>query len=115
MLSQKYRFHGHGSLRYHYRNGHVVRTKHFMLRITVNKQRTDSRAAVIVSKKIFKAAVRRNRIRRRVYESVRSLWPRLNGTYDLSVTVFSKEVLVLPYDELHAELTRAFEEAQLLA
>lgn len=48
-------------------------------------------AAVVVSKKVHKSAVTRNRIRRRIYEIVRQADSRLTGHKDLVLTVFSEQ------------------------
>ena len=71
MLAFKNRFHGHGSLRYVYRNGKVIRHHQMTLKWTTNPRRKTPRVAVVVGKKIYKGAVGRNRIRRRVYEAMR--------------------------------------------
>lgn len=109
MLAYRYRFHGHSSLRYLYRNGRNYRARHLALRCIANPQRPRPRVAVIVSKKVCKRAWGRNRIRRRVFEIVRHVLPQIPTSYDLSLTVFSAELLTLP----HAELTQ--EVAELLA
>lgn len=75
-----------------------------MLRFTPNKQRLHSRIAVIVSKKVFKAAVKRNRARRRLFEIVRHEFETIDGTFDITFTVFSPEVIVIPHTELRAEV-----------
>lgn len=54
----------------------------------------------MVSKKIYKSAVRRNRIRRRVYEIVRQQLPKIESNRDLVFIVFSAEILTLPNEEL---------------
>ena len=71
MLAQKFRFHGHGSLRYLYKNGDAVRSHLITLKYIANPRRKTSRFTVVVGKKVIKSAVKRNRIRRRVYEVVR--------------------------------------------
>ena len=94
MLSRAHRFHGYGSLRYAYKNGKVVRGAYCSLRYAPNSRRTVYRVAVVVSKKVSKSAVVRNRIRRRIYEIVReSVVPEQN--YDLVFTVFSEQLAVL--------------------
>ena len=75
MIPFKNRFHGHSSLSYVYKNGTAIRSKFMTLKYATNKHRKDSRIAVVVSKKVLKSAVRRNRIRRCVYEYIH---PRLN-------------------------------------
>jgi len=104
MLEKKYRFHGHGSLRYLYKNNHTARSRHFLLRYVANKQRVHSRLTIIVGKKVYKSSAKRNRIRRRVYEAVQKFWPELSQGYDIAITVYSAEVFLLPYEHLVAEI-----------
>lgn len=111
MLAQKNRFHGHGSLRYVYANGDSVRTQKIVVKFTQNLRRTDSRFAVVVSKKVLKSAVGRNRIRRRVYEIIRQELPRFDGTFDVVVMIFHNSVREMPADELRKTLIEIFKEA----
>lgn len=106
MLASKYRFHGHGSLRYLYKNNRTVRSRHFLLRYVANKGRVHSRMTVIIGKKVYKSAAKRNRIRRRVYEVVRHQWSELHQGYDIAITAYSPELLLLPHDQLTAEITQ---------
>lgn len=108
MLSHKFRFHGHGSLRYLYRNGRTARTRSLMLRYSPNKFRVHSRYAVIVAKKIVKAAAKRNRIRRRIYEVVRVHEDMIPEGFDYSITVFSAELLTMPHSDLEREVLDLF-------
>lgn len=105
MLAHKYRFHGHGSLRYLYKNNRTARSRHFLLRYVTNKNRVHSRLTIIVGKKVYKSAARRNRIRRRIYEIMRLHWQDVSQGYDMAITVYSPEVLLLPHQELEQELT----------
>ena len=111
MLAYKNRFHGHGSLRYVYANGESVRTQKIVIKYTKNPHRKESRFAVVVSKKVLKEAVGRNRIRRRVYEIIRHELPRIDGIYDVAVMIFSKEVKDMPQDELRKLITDIFKDA----
>ena len=95
MIAAKYRFHGHGSLNYLFRNGQTARNSRVLVRSVSNKRRETSRAAVIVSKKIAKSAVVRNRIRRRIYEVIRSQWSHIVPQTDFAVTALSAELAVL--------------------
>lgn len=104
MLAHKYRFHGHGSLRYLYKKNHTARSRHFLLRYVTNKNRVHSRLTIIVGKKVYKSSARRNRIRRRVYEILRLHWDEISQGYDMAITVYSPEVLLLPHQELEQEL-----------
>ena len=113
MLAFAYRFHGHGSLRFVYKNGQAIRSHLITIKYTTNPHRKVSRFAVIVSKKVHKSAVGRNRIRRRIYEIIRQEMPKMNGIYDVAVMVFSSEVITMPADELYESVRQLFEQAGL--
>lgn len=113
MLSYAYRFHGHGSLRYVYKNGHAVRSRLVTVKCTKNPYRKTSRFAVVVSKKVHKSAVGRNRIRRRVYEIIRQEIPRITGIHDVAVMIFSGEAITMPHDDLRDAVIQAFDQAGL--
>jgi len=70
MLTLKHRFHGHNSLRFLYQKGRAVYAPKTKLLWLPAKPDT-YRVAIVVSKKVHKSAVVRNRIRRRIYEQVR--------------------------------------------
>lgn len=113
MLSVVHRFHGHGSLRYVYKNGQAVRSRLVTIKYVANPRRSHSRFAVVVSKKVHKSAVGRNRIRRRIYEIVRQELPRLARPHDVAIMVFSSEVIALPAPELTETIRHLFEQADL--
>jgi ribonuclease P protein component len=93
MLSSRFRFHGHGSLRFVYAKGSVSRSKYFICKATVNHRRVEPRIAVVISKKVMKSAVSRNRIRRRLYETIRLELPALHPHSDIVFIVVSPELL----------------------
>lgn len=99
MINRLHRFHGHGSLRYVYQNGQVVRGPLCSLKYVKNDRRKAYRLAVVVSKKVHKSAVRRNRIRRRLYEAVRLQATNI-GPYDMVLSVFHEQIADMPADEL---------------
>jgi len=113
MLSQKYRFHGHGSLRYLYRNGGTVRNRSLLLKYVENKHRANNRIAVVVGKKVAKSAVTRNRIRRRVFEIIRKHLPNIKSHHDLSLTVFTAEFATLPFKDLEQDIITLLSQAHL--
>lgn len=113
MLANRYRFHGHGSLRFVYAKGSVVRSRYFVCKYTNNKHRSEPRIAVVVSKKVIKSAVKRNRIRRRVYEAIRLELPKINKQLDLVIIVVSPELVTLPYDEIQQLIGSSFGQAGL--
>ncbi|HSX23905.1 MAG TPA: ribonuclease P protein component [Candidatus Saccharimonadales bacterium] len=106
MINRAHRFHGHGSLRYVYQHGQTVRGPLTALKFSLNSRRETYRVAVVVSKKVSKSAVVRNRIRRRLYEQVRESEPHIKGPYDMVITVFHEQLAELPADQLQ-RLVRA--------
>jgi len=111
MLGRKNRFHGRASIQRLYKNGKSVRTGALALRYEQNPKRRDYRAAVVVSRKVSKSAVVRNRIRRRIYERVRILSSSFSATYDLTFTVFDEKIATMPPAELDDEVTKLIKKA----
>ena len=113
MISSKYRFHGHNSLRYVYGNGKAVRSQLFTVKYIANTHRKYPRFSVVVSKKVIKSAVGRNRIRRRLYEYLRLHTENLNNIYDIVVICTSAELHTLPYGQISEQLDQLFSKASL--
>lgn len=113
MISNLFRFHGHNSLRYVYGNGKAVRSQLFTVKYVPNTHRPRPRFSVVVSKKVIKSAVGRNRIRRRIYEYVRVNMDRLDGVYDIVIICTSAELRTLPYAHIAEQLDTLFEKASL--
>ena len=105
MLSKIHRFHGHSSLNFVYRKGDTVRSPYCAMRFSKGKYDT-FRVAVVVSKKVAKAAPDRNRIRRRIYEVIRQLAPGLLTNQDIVITVFDDRFLTLSHEELTDSIKR---------
>lgn len=112
MISYLFRFHGHGGLRYVYRNGQVVRGRYITLKYVENR-RAQQRVAVVISKKVLKSAVGRNRIRRRLYEALRMELPMLHQKRDIVVIVGQAEVNDLSGNELTTLLRTMLTQANL--
>jgi ribonuclease P protein component len=102
MISRKHRFHGYNSLRFVYNSGQTVRGPLFAIKSVLNPKRTSFRAAVVVSRKVHKSAVARNRMRRKLYEIVREFEAEITQPHDIVITVFHDAVL----DESHKSLAR---------
>ncbi len=115
MLAQKNRFHGHASLKYVYRNGLVSRSRFFIVRVTVNTRRKAPRCSVVVSKKVLKSAVGRNRIRRRVYHILHEQLVTFDGSQDVVVGVCLSEVAFMDHIELKKQLTQQLKEVSAIA
>lgn len=114
MISKSHRFHGYGSLNFLYRNGRTVRGTLFSLKYTPNPKRQTYRLAVVVSRKVSKSAVLRNRIRRRVYETVRLLEDRIIAPYDLVITVFHEQTAEISDEELGRSIKDQLRQAGVL-
>jgi ribonuclease P protein component len=114
MINFDNRFHGHGSLRFVYKNGEAVRSRLMIIKSIQNKHRHNSRVAIVVSKKVVKGAVRRNRIRRRLYEHIRNKLSQMNGVYDIAVIVLSGELLTLPAHDLSVQVDQLLYQANII-
>jgi ribonuclease P protein component len=115
MISRKNRFHGYNSLRNAYRNGRMARGSLFAVKAVPNPRRSTYRLAVVVSRKVNKSAVARNRIRRRLYEISRQLGPQISQPHDIVITVFHSTVLETPHPELAGQLKKQFKELGLIS
>lgn len=65
-----------------------------------NPRRNHSRVSVVISKKVHKSAVGRNRIRRRVYEVIRPELATFTSNYDITCIIVSGETLALSPEAL---------------
>ena len=112
MLSRKYRFHSRGGVRYTYAHGKTIRTPKMSL-VYNDNSRGFQRFGVVVSKKVEKTAVKRNRIRRRVYEAIRAELPDYNLKRDHIFVVYSKEVITMDFKELRALIHSLLEQSMI--
>lgn len=111
MLAQSHRFHGLSALRPLYKGGRIVRGRSLSMRYQLRKD--DSyRAAVVVSKKVHKSAVVRNRIRRRIYEVLRTEDQQLVRGLDLALYIYAVDFAVLPYDKVRTEVVGLLSKAR---
>ena len=113
MISFENRFHGHSSLNYVYRNGRPIHSHWFIIKTVANKHRKNSRIAVVISKKILKSAVKRNRVRRQVYEYMRLVIPKLDNIYDIAIIVTSGELFTASHDEIFKQLDQLFDQIDI--
>ena len=113
MLASKNRFHGHGSLRFVYSRGKIARSKYFVCKCTSNPRRLEPRVAVVVSKKVIKSAVKRNKVRRRIYEVIRLELLEVIPQTDLVYIVVSPEILTASNQELKESIGRTLQTLNL--
>jgi ribonuclease P protein component len=100
MITRTHRFHGRSSLRFVYQRGQTVRGELLSLRYARNDRQNTYRVAVVVSRKVSKSAVVRNRIRRRLYEILRKNTTHLVEPYDLVFTAYGEGVATLSHATL---------------
>lgn len=113
MIGRSNRFHGRGSIQRLQRSGKSVRFSAFALRYLSNPKRGSYRLAVVVSRKVSKSAVVRNRIRRRVYECVRILYNDLMAPTDLVIVVYDERIAEVSPDRLRADIAKLLKKARL--
>ncbi len=113
MLPKPFRFHGHQSVRRVYQRGKSVRNALGSLHVFLDEKRASVHVAVVVSKKVDKSAVVRNRIRRRIYEIIRLHPEHSNFRHEMVVTVYQQEAATLPHAELEAEVHDLLKKAHL--
>lgn len=102
MISVTHRFHGYNSLRSVYQRGQSVRGSLVGLKFARRSPNRPYRAAIVVSRKVSKSAVVRNRIRRRLYELVRQSSANIDPGTDLIFTVFDEQVADIDRAKLQA-------------
>ena len=114
MISRSHRFHGYNSLRHVYRRGQIARGAQFAVKAAPNPRRKTYRVAVVVSRKVNKSAVARNRMRRRLYELIRELDDRIQGPYDIAITVFQNSLLETTHGQLKTQLVKQLKEVGVI-
>ena len=114
MLAKKYRFHGHGSLKYLYHNGKSIRSKNISLKYVFNKFNKNPRISIVISKKVLKHAVDRNRARRRVYAAIGQFVDNFNGAYDIALIISSPEIIKMDFSEISDIINKQLKEANII-
>lgn len=115
MLARSHRFHGYNALNFAHKQGQVVRGPAISLKYVINNRRSTYRVAVVVSKKVSKSAVTRNRIRRRVYEAVRTQAAAIHKPYDLVFMVYGEQVATMDAGQLQKNVTELLRKAGTVA
>ena len=113
MLARLFRFHGHQAVRRSYRAGRAVRGSIGSLHAH-SDSKSSFKVAVVVSKKVHKSAVVRNRIRRRIFEIVRLQKTAINKPVELIFTVYEVKTASMPAEELKSEIHDLLRKAKLL-
>lgn len=113
MIPRSHRFHGQAGPKYVYRNGQIVRCPYFSIKYVQNPKRRSYRAAVVVSRKVAKSAVKRNRIRRCLYGALNNQQTTIKAPYDMVITIFTESVNDLSSAELQKQLNRLLKQARI--
>ena len=114
MISREHRFHGYNSLRQTYRTGKTVRSPLFSVKTVLNEKRQTYRVAVVVSRKVNKSAVARNRLRRRIYEAVGNIENNIARPHDIVITVFHDSMLDESLVALSKQIKKLFSQAGII-
>lgn len=102
MIVHSHRFRGRTSVLRALRRGRVIRGHSFSIKYAAVPANKPWRSAVVVSRKVHKSAVVRNRIRRRLYELLRLRSEQVQ--HDLIIIVHSDRVASMPASELAEQL-----------
>lgn len=111
MFGRRNRFHGRGAIQKVYSGGRQLRGQLISLKYRDGPPHKPYRVAVVVSKKVSKSAVTRNRIRRRVYEAVRAQESHIKPGSDLVFTVYSDKLAQSDYAKLISEAKNLLKKA----
>lgn len=112
MINRQYRFHSRGGVKYVYKHGKTIRTPKMSLVFNGNTKGF-TRFAVVVSKKVDKTAVGRNRIRRRIYEAIRLNMEEIPKANDYIFVVYTKELARMPFSELEKMILELVAESKV--
>lgn len=110
MISRKHRFRGHRSLDYIYKKGRTGKAGAMSIKFMPSRGE-DYRLAVVVSKKVSKSAVKRNRIRRRIFEQFRLIRKEQAEPikFDIIITAFRDNLAEMPAEELAKNIRKLAE------
>jgi ribonuclease P protein component len=86
----------------------------FAIKYASNPKRKAYRAAVVVSKKVSKSAVARNRMRRRLYAALQEYEAQILQPYDIVITVFHDAVIEEPHKNITHQLKKQLEDAGII-
>ncbi|HEX5798208.1 MAG TPA: ribonuclease P protein component [Candidatus Saccharimonadales bacterium] len=112
MIPKKNRFIGNNAIDRVYKTTRPLRAGGFNIRAKKSSS-GEYRLAVVVSKKVSKSAVVRNRIRRRIFEYARqNIANRPNAAgKEIIITVFEESTATIPAEDLTQQLKKLFKKA----
>ncbi len=113
MLAQKYRLVKQSDFDLVFKNGKKAPSRLFFVRFASNS-RENCRFGVVISNKISKKAVVRNRLKRQIREIIRLNLSKFIQNMDIIVNIL-KPALECDYSELDHEFTEIFQKYRLIS
>jgi len=114
MFTDAHRLRSPNAVRRPSRYGKGAKSKHMGIKY-IESNIQGPRIAVVVSKKVSKSAVKRNRIKRRIIENIRQNFiTKLNQNLDIVIFAYSSDIAKLPSVDLTLELNDVFQKANIL-
>jgi ribonuclease P protein component len=111
MFGRRHRFHGRNSLQRVYAQGSQARGQLISLKYRQGPPQKPYRVAVVVSKKVSKSAVVRNRIRRRIYAQVRQAEELIKPGADLVFTAYGEQLAEIDPAKLKSNINDLLKKA----
>lgn len=90
-----------------------MRGQGIVLKYIINRKRENYRASVVVSKKVSKLAVRRNRIRRRIYEIIRL--SDIKEPFDIVFIIQDDKFYNIPFEQIENTIRTLLKRANIIA
>lgn len=84
--------------------GQSISSDHLRIKYAYNRHRAKCRWAIVVSRKVNKKAVVRNRVRRRLYAIIGNYWSHFDKNLDLVIIVTSDRTAEIPARDLKQEV-----------
>lgn len=112
-LPRCHRLQGHRVFAAFYQNHQQVRGRYFRLRYRAHPEGTGIQVAVVVSSKVSKKAVRRNRLKRQIRAAVRQLLPVCTPGWQMVISA-QPEALTGQYWDFLSELKQLFQQVGII-
>lgn len=96
------------------RHGSRVRGKNIAASVLLNNKRHNPRFSILVSKKVSKKAVVRNRIRRRIFEAIGEYDLEGMQPFDVVVSVFDSSYKDMSWADLRANVKDILTKAKII-